>query len=109
MNPNANIFVYTHKITPRVRYIFNLIFKDCLGLTFQLTTNIDDFKAFEGYKFSYTNQDIDTNFHVTSHSLLFESGIKEQTIQIQNHEQYLKYFFKTYKNDLPFEIGRAHV
>ena len=107
MNPNAHIFVYTHKITPRVRYIFNLIFKDCLGLTFQLTTSIEDFKAFEGYKFSYSNQDIDKTFHVSSHSLLFESGIKEQTIQIQNHEHYLKYFFKTYKNDLPFDIFAA--
>lgn len=107
MNPNAHIFVYTHKITPRVRYIFNLIFKDYLGITFQLTTSIDDFKAFEGYKMSYTNQDVDSRFHVTAYSLLFESGIKEQTIQIQNHDHYFKYFFKTYKNDLPFDIFAA--
>ena len=39
--------------------------------------------------------------------LLFESGIKEQTIQMQNHEAYFKYFFKTYHSALPFDLFAA--
>ncbi len=39
--------------------------------------------------------------------MLFESGIKEQTIQLQNHEFYFKYFFKTYNNSLPFDVFAA--
>ncbi len=104
---NSHIFIYTHKITPRVKYIFNLIFKDCLGLEFKLTTNIHEYQSFNGYKFSYTLQEIAGDFHISAHSLLFESGIKEQTIQIYNHESYLKYFFKTYHNDLPFDMFAA--
>ncbi len=107
MNPNSHILIYTHKITPRVKYIFNLILKDHLGLTFSLTTYIDEFKEFEGYKFSYSTTDFDSNFHIAGHSLLFESGIREQTIQMQNHETYFKYFFKTYKNSLPFDVFAA--
>ena len=107
MNSNAHIFIYTHKITPRVKYIFNLIFKDCLGIAFTLTNNVDDYRAFEGYKFSYASQEIDPKFHITSHGLLFESGIKEQTIQMQNHEVYIKYFFKTYHSNLPFDVFAA--
>jgi hypothetical protein len=107
LNSNAHIFIYTHKITPRVKYTFNLILKDCLGLEFSLTTNIDDYKSFEGSKFSYTNQQIESDFHIASHTLLFESGIKEQTIQLQNHELYFKFFFKTYNNALPFDIFAA--
>ncbi len=107
MNPNSHIFIYTHKITPRVKYTFNLIFKDCLGLEFSLTNNLDDYKAFEGYKLSYTNQEVESDFHIVAHSLLFESGIKEQTIQMQNHEAYFKYFFKTYHNVLPFDVFAA--
>lgn len=107
MNPNAHIFIYTHKITPRVKYTFNLILKDCLGLEFTLTNNIDDFKAYEGNKFSYTHQDVESDFHIVAHYLLFESGIKEQTIQMQNHETYFKYFFKTYHNVLPFDVFAA--
>ena len=107
MNPNAHILIYTHKITPRVKYTFNLVLKDCLGLSFSLTNNIDDFKQYEGNKLSYTNQDIESSFHIASHSLLFESGIKEQTIQLQNHEAYFKYFFKTYHSSLPFDVFAA--
>jgi len=94
VNPNQHIFIYTHKITPRVKYIFNLILKDCLGLEYTFTNNIDDFKSFEGNKFSYTHQEVESDFRISSHTLLFESGIKEQTIQMQNHEAYSKYFSK---------------
>ncbi len=107
MNPNAHIFIYVHKITPRVTYIFNLIFKDNLGLTFEMTTSVDDFKLFEGYKISYSTHEIESDFHIVAHSLLFDSGIKEQTIQFQNHDNYLKYFFKTYNSQLPFDIFAA--
>jgi hypothetical protein len=68
---------------------------------------VDDYKLAEGYKFSYTNQDIESDFHIAAVNLLFESGIHEQTIQMQNHEAYLKYFFKTYRGVLPFDLFSA--
>ncbi len=104
MNPNAHIFIYTHKTTPRIKYIFNLIFKDCLGLSFTINNSIEDYRSYEGYKLSYTNQDVESDFHIAAHTLLFESGIKEQTVQMQNHDAYLKYFFKTYHSALPFDL-----
>lgn len=107
LNPNTHILIYTHKVTPRLKYIFNLIFKDCLGLTFEFCNHIDDYKLYEGNKFSYTSSEIESRLHITAHSLLFESGIKEQTIQIQNHDVYFKYFFKTYNSSLPFDVFAA--
>jgi hypothetical protein len=107
LNPNAHILIYTHKTTPRVKYTFNLILKDCLGLEFTITNSIDDYKLFEGHKLSYTTQDVESNFHISAHTLLFESGVKEQTIQMQNHDQYFKYFFKSYNNVLPFDLFAA--
>lgn len=107
MNPNKHIFIYTHKITPRVKYTFNLILKDCLGLEFTITNNIDDYKSFEGNKLSYTTEELEAGLHITSHKLLFESGIREQTIQMQNHDDYFKYFFKTYHNVIPFDLFAA--
>lgn len=107
MNPNKHIYIYVHKITPRVKYIFNLIFKDSFGLEFELTTSIDDFRLYEGNKLSYSNQEVDSVFHISSHGLLFESGIKEQTIQMQNHDTFYKYFFRTYNNALPFDLFAA--
>lgn len=107
MNPNSHILIYTHKTTPRVKYTFNLILKDCLGLEFTIINNIDDYKLYEGNKLSYTTQEVESDFHIVACSLLFESGIKEQTIQMQNHEAYFKYFFKTYHSALPFDLFAA--
>jgi len=90
-----------------VKYVFNLIFKDCLGLNFTLTNQIDEFVAFDGSKLSYTNQNIISEFHISAHTLLFESGIKEQTIQIHNHPIYLKYFFSTIHSVVPFDLFAA--
>ncbi len=78
-----------------------------MGLEFTLINNIDDYKLYEGYKLSYTTQDVESDFHIAAHTLLFESGIKEQTIQMQNHDAYYKYFFKTYHNALPFDLFAA--
>jgi hypothetical protein len=107
LNSQTHILIFTHKITPRVKYVFNLIFKDCLGLNFSLTNRLDEFDQYEGTKLSYTHQNVPSDFHVSAHALLFESGIKEQTVQIQNHPQYLKYFFGTFQSVLPFDIFAA--
>ncbi|MCC6180650.1 MAG: polysaccharide deacetylase family protein [Bacteroidia bacterium] len=107
MNPNAHILIYVHKITPRVKYTFHLIFKDCLGLDFTLTTSIDDYQLYGGVKLSYTTQELESVCHFEAVPLLFESGIHEQVIQIHNHEHFYKYFFKTYKSALPFDVFAA--
>ncbi len=49
------LLVYTHKITHRNKYIFNLLFKDILGIDFKLTPDREEFKLYEGAKLSYTN------------------------------------------------------
>jgi hypothetical protein len=107
LTSNKHILIYTHKITPRVKYIFNLIFKDCLGLEFSLSSDLTEFNVFNGFKIAYANTEIDTDFYISSHNLLFEYGIKEQHIQMQNHDDYHKYFFKTYHSILPFDLFAA--
>ena len=50
------ILIYTHKITKRIQYIFKLYFGQLLGLEFKLTSNLEDFQAFDGIKISYTKK-----------------------------------------------------
>lgn len=107
MNPNSHIFIYVSKITPRVKYIFHLIFKDCLGLSYTITSSVEDFKVYEGYKISYSSQDVSVGLHITAVKLLFESGIKEQSIELHKHDSYVKYFFKTYHSSIPFDLFAA--
>ena len=42
---NDMLFIYTHKITHRNKYIFNLIFKDLLGIDITLIANVDEWPS----------------------------------------------------------------
>lgn len=84
-----------------------MIFKDLLGLSFTIITDTMEYTAYDGVKISYTHQEVDSPFHIQATGLLFEPGIKEQTIQLHNHQNYIRYFFKTYSGQLPFDVFGA--
>lgn len=101
------LLIYTHKITHRNKYIFNLIFKDTLGIDFKLVQELDEFKAHEGAKLSYTNNPIADELFFTSRNLLFETGITEQNISVFDLNN-CKVFFATGKaSALPFDVFAA--
>jgi len=87
------ILVYTHKITPRVRYIFKHIFTRVLLVPVSFTTKVEDFVAHNGPKMSYTKVPLGKEFFVKSNELLFEQGINDLEI----------FFVKS--NELLFEQG----
>jgi len=101
------LLVYTHKITHRNKYIFNLIFKDTMGIDFVLTTDVEQFKVAEGAKLSYTNNPVADELFFTSRNLLFETGINEQNISVFDYNE-SKVFFATGKvSSLPFDVFAA--
>ncbi|OFY96349.1 MAG: hypothetical protein A3K10_05495 [Bacteroidetes bacterium RIFCSPLOWO2_12_FULL_31_6] len=101
------LFIYTHKITHRNKYIFNLIFKDTLGIDFNLTSELEQFKTYEGAKLSYTNNPVSDELFFTSRNLLFETGITDQNISVFDYNS-SKVFFATGKSStLPFDIFAA--
>ncbi len=101
------LLIYTHKITHRNKYIFNLIFKDYLSIDFALTDNVEEFKNSTVPKLSYTINPVADELFFTSRSLLFESGITEQNISIFEYNNE-KVFFATGKaSALPFDVFAA--
>ncbi len=101
------LVVYTHKITHRNKYIFNLMFKDILGIDFKLTTDVEEFKYYQGAKLSYTHNLISNELFFISRSLLFESGITEQNISVFENN-YNPMFFATGKaSAMPFDVFAA--
>ena len=48
------ILVYTHKITPRIRYIFKHILTRTLLIPVDFTSKVEEFVAHNGSKLSYT-------------------------------------------------------
>jgi len=69
------ILIYTHQVTNRVKYIFNVIFNSILGIDYTLTADPEYFRKFEEAKISYTKKPIGDEIFFESSNLLFESGI----------------------------------
>ncbi len=101
------LLIYTHKITHRNKYIFNLIFKDILGVDFSLTESEEEFKNTDCPKLSYAINPVCDEVYFTSRHLLFETGITEQNISVFEYNGQ-KVFFATGKSSaLPFDVFSA--
>ena len=78
-----------------------------MGLKYELTTNEDVFNASELPKINYSNKNLTGGIHILPHVVLFEYGIKDYFIEVNQHESYFKYFFKNAKGDMPFDVFAA--
>jgi len=101
------LLVYSHRISPRLKFSFGHLIKRILGLQVNFTTDAEVFLAHEGPKMSYTNQPIGDEFFVHSHRLLFEQGISDLDVHVQNWDETVCFFSRGEVSDLPFDIFAA--
>lgn len=101
------LLVYTHKITPRLTYTFKHICKRILGLEVSFTSKIEDFIAHDSLKMSYTKQPLSNELFVRSNELLFEVGLSDIDISVQQWDNTKGFFATGERSDLPFDIFAA--
>jgi hypothetical protein len=101
------LLVYTHKITPRLRYVFKQICTRTLCIPVQFTTEVASFVSHSGLKISYTKKPLGNEFFIQSHSLLFEHDISDTQINIQMWDETKCFFKQGEKSNLPFDIFAA--
>ena len=101
------LLVYTHKISPRLKYIFKHICTRILEIEVGFTTKIEDFIAHDSLKMSYTRQQLGNEFFIKSHDILFEQGITDIEINIHNWENTKCFFYNGDKSAIPFDIFAA--
>lgn len=99
----STLLIYTPEISPRLKYIFDLMLNDLLSVPYELTTNADKFYEHEGPKFSYSKKSVNGELHFESTNLLFEMGVRQQTIITIQHDN-IQGFYPTAKSVLPFDI-----
>ncbi|MEO8148439.1 MAG: polysaccharide deacetylase family protein [Bacteroidia bacterium] len=101
------LLIYTRQLTPRIHFVFELLLKDLVGVTFQLTTDENQFRNYEAPKFSYSNSPLENELFFQSVDLLFENEIKNQNIEVFEWNS-LKSFYKiTTSSVLPFDVFAA--
>jgi hypothetical protein len=105
------VLVYSHSITPRLKYIIDFIEDQLLGKNISdkkitITSDKEFFAKDNGPKINYSNEKIsDSEFWIQNSDLLFEKGLREQTIECFETDGY-KAFFKT-NGDFSFDIFAA--
>ena len=100
------MIVFSHTITPRLQYILDFIGKETIGKPFQCVDDIETFRQHAGPKINYSKESItESEFRIQNSELLFEEGVRPQTIECFEVKGY-KAFFKT-EGDFPFDIFAA--
>lgn len=101
------LLVYTHKITPRLNYIFKQVCTRILRIPVSFTTQVEEFIAHDSLKMSYSTQQLGNEFYIKSHSILFEQGLADNDIHVQNWEETKCFFYNGEKSSMPFDIFAA--
>jgi hypothetical protein len=101
------LLVYTHKITPRLNYIFRQVCTRILGIPVSFTTTVEDFIAHDSLKMSYSTQQLGNEFHIKNHSVLFEQGLSDIDIHVHDWDETKCFFFNGEKSDIKFDIFAA--
>lgn len=101
------LLVYTHTISPRLKYVFKHICTRILGIEVTFTTKIEAFIAHDSLKISYTKQQLGNEFFIKSHDILFEQGLNDIDINVLKWENTKCFFFNGDKSAIPFDVFAA--
>ncbi len=103
-----DMLILVPKTTNRLHYIFDLIIKDLLGISFKFTTDNETFASFDGPKFHYGDSQFWHEPFQKATGLLFEHDITEKELKIIDYND-VKAFFPVYndKSAFPFDIFAA--
>lgn len=101
------LLVYTHKVSPRLNYVFKHICTRVLGIKVNFTTKIEEFIAHDSLKMSYTKQHLGNEFFVKSNDILFEQGLSDIDINVTKWGTTKCFFFNGDKSAIPFDIFAA--
>jgi hypothetical protein len=103
-----SIVLYASKTTFRLKYTCNLVFKDLLGLNFQITNNKEEFIAYTGPKISYAAERVyNEPFFICSENILFQTGIKEKNLMMGEWRETKVLFSKQNGEKVPFDLFGA--
>ena len=101
------LLVYSHKITPRLTYIFKHFFVRILQIPVVFTTKVDEFVAHNGPKITYTKNPLGSEFFIRSQGLLFEQGINDVEVIVSTWDEVPCFFYEGESSTIPFDIFSA--
>ncbi len=78
MKQDITIFVPAQ--SSRLKYIFDLIFREQLGFEYSMMTDVNQFLQCTGFKINCTNEKVDDSLFFGTHPILCETNVKPQKV-----------------------------
>lgn len=101
-----SLLIYSPKVTPRIKYIFNFIFREVLLCDFEFTSIAADFISIDSPKISYANLPLGDELFFNSVSLLNNHSIEPvEIIETSFGDQRVP--FAVENSALPFDLFAA--
>ena len=92
------LLIYVDKLTNRLGYTLNLVFKELMSIKYSITIDKEYFMQYDGPKLSYTTKPIADELFLVSSSLLFQTII--EIVDINYFEKNnTPYIFKSYSKE----------
>jgi hypothetical protein len=107
MPASSSVDVYVSAVTPRLRYTFNLLLTELLGISYQFITDKEAFLNSGLPKFSYHDHPAGDELHFHASRLLFERGIEDQQVSVFEWKGYKALFGTHPKYEVPFDLFAA--
>ena len=101
------LLIYLKAVTPRTEYIFDLVFKNELGINYTITTNRNAFERYGREKLNYSSARSDNDFFIRASTLLFKKSIEEINITVEKKGEILVMFPNEATCDMGFDIFAA--
>ncbi len=92
------LLIYVDKLTNRLGYTLNLVFKELMSIKYSITIDKEYFIQYDGPKLSYTTKPITDELFLVSSSLLFQTII--EIVDVSYFEKNnTPYIFKSYSKE----------
>ncbi|MFD2284901.1 hypothetical protein GJU39_11600 [Pedobacter petrophilus] len=101
-----HLIVFSAILTPRIKYIFNFIFRDILKAEVEFTGNSQFFLESKQAKISYGDVPLGNELFFKSSALLFSNKLEETKIKITSFGEY-QVPFPVQNSLLPFDVFAA--
>ena len=101
------LLIYSPESSNRLEYIFELIFRDILGVDMQITASRESYLDYNGPRICYGKITLREEVNIKCVDFLFEKGVNSQNLEYFEWEG-LPCIFKTYGDSvLPFDLFAA--
>lgn len=102
------MLIYVSKLTNRIGYTLNVVFRNILHIDFKITSDASYFEQFKGVKLCYSSQPIGDCFWIKPSEILFQTNIDFQELHPFEYEGLCALFPVYGRNlDLPFDVFGA--